>query len=403
MVTITIDFNNIIVPNDLDLLKNRVKPVPRTSLKLGLALKVPLGVLEKLQKISIGKARVTYIDTPEFVKSITGYAYMSYDPKKGVCEILRTSGISIREISVEAMGVFPNDALLWVGVPLSDTNRIQELVSAGFGYPHISKLRPSRIPFNDYNLCMVKHNDNQLRRSTTMEAVNYVLAELEEKSEVCQMKACLTSEAVRYLRDLQKIGLSLNFDGSITQKEVAGNLKCDKVDEDLVHHLDIDYSSLLIGQEMGVPIAPGMYNFHSHPKRAYETAGVKFGWPSPQDYVGFLMAFLEDGTILHLVTSIEGVYILSMSKYCIENKSKLPRGLGTFILENYDLCGALNKTPYQYVRDINAVRYQGSSLFIVQYLPWYWALQSFRVAYKGDESNCFTSDETLKYYDRLYK
>ena len=71
-------------------------------------------------------------------------------------------------------------------------------------------------------------------------------------------------------------------------------------------------------------LPPGMYNFHSHPREAYETANVKFGWPSAQDYVGFLMAFLEDGTVMHLVTTIEGMYIMSMSEYCLENKGNLP-------------------------------------------------------------------------------
>ena len=331
MVTITIDFNNIVLPNNLDLLKDRVKPFPKTSLKLGLALMVPQEMLENLQGTPKGKARVRYINNPEFVTSITGYAYVSYDSKKEVCDVMKTSGLSMKEIALEAVGVFPNDALLWVGVPIEDSelrDRAQELIFAGFGDPHISKERPSGVPFQSYGLCMVKRNNNQLRRSTTRGEINYVLAEFENRAGTCQMQVCLTAEAIGYLRDLQKIGMSLNSDGSITQKEMAGNLKCEEVDNDLVHYLGVDYNSLLMGKEMGVSIAPGMYNFHSHPKGAYETAKVEFGWPSAQDYVGFLMAFLEDDTILHLVTTLEGLYIMSMSEYCLENKTKLSSRIG---------------------------------------------------------------------------
>ena len=87
MVTITIDFNNIVLPNDMNLLEDRVKPSPKTSLKLGLTLMVTSEMVVTLQRMPKGKARVAYINTPEFVASITGYAYISYDPKKEVCEI----------------------------------------------------------------------------------------------------------------------------------------------------------------------------------------------------------------------------------------------------------------------------------------------------------------------------
>jgi hypothetical protein len=197
--------------------------------------------------------------------------------------------------------------------------------------------------------------------------------------------------------------MSLNSDGSITQKEMAGNLKCEKVNNNFVQYLGVDYDSLIMGEEMGVAIAPGMYNFHSHPRGAYETAKVQFGWPSAQDYVGFLMAFLEDKTILHMVTTLEGVYIMSMGEYCLKNKANLSRGLATFILENYDFCGATDKTPYQYTREINSVTYQDHPLFTLRYLPWHLASQKFTVIYKSNDTNCFTSDDTLERYERLYE
>jgi len=406
MVTLTIDFNNIVAPNKLDLLRRRVSPVPETNLKLGLTLLVPKEELMALQSIDKGHARVRYLNTQSFVSSVSGYAYVSYDPDKKVCEILRRSRMSIRQISLETMGIFPSNSLVWAGVPTEDSefaNRCQELVFSGFGNPHMSGRSPSGTLFQNYALCMVKHNDNHARRATTVEEVRYTVLEWKRKFDSCQMQACLTLDAVRYLRDLQNVGMSLNADGTITQKELAGNLKCESVDKDLVHHLGVDYSSIITGDEMGVPIAPGLYNFHSHPRAAYETAQVQFGWPSGQDYIGFLIAYLEDDTILHIVATIEGIYILSMGEYWIENKGALSKDLATFILENYDFCGITGKTPHKYAQDVNAVRYKSYPLFTVQYFPWNWASQPFRVSYENKDSNCFTSDKTWEYYERLYK
>jgi hypothetical protein len=406
MVTLTIDFNNIVAPNKLDLLRERVGPVPETNLKMGLTLLVSKEELEALQSISKGQARVHYLNNQSFVSSVSGYTYVSYDPDKKVCEILRRRMMSIRQISLETMGIFPGDSLLWAAVPTEDPefmDRSQELVFSGFGNPHMSNRSPSGVLFQNDALCMVKHNDNHTRRATTIEEVKYTVLEWQRKFDTCQVQARLTLDAVRYLRDLQHAGMSLNANGTITQKELAGNLKCESVDKGLVHYLGVDYSSIITGDEMGVPIAPGLYNFHSHPKAAYEIARVQFGWPSGQDYIGFLIAYLEDDTILHIVATIEGIYILSIGEYWIENKATLPRDLATFILENYDFCGVTGKTPHQYAQDVNAVRYKDYPLFIVQYFPWNWASQPFRVSYENKDSNCFTSDETWKYYERLYK
>ena len=406
MVTVTIDFNNIVLPRNLDLLKARVEPFPNTTLRLGLILSLPKSKLKALGEVPLGEARVSYINTLDFVESIRGYAYISYDTKRSVCEVLTIEGISMREITLETMGNFPNDALIWLGISTNDPELIkksQELVFAGFGHPHIATQSPSGVLFSKYGLCMVKINDNRTRRTTTKGDVKYVLKELEDAIAKCNMRVRLTDDAVRYLRDLQEIGTTLNPDGSMTQKEIAGNLRCESVDTNLVHYLGVDFPTLIRGEEMRVPIVPGLYNFHSHPRGAYEHTGANFAWPSPQDFVGFLTSFIEDSTILHLITSIEGVYILSMSEYCVQNKAGLSKDLATFVRKNYDFCGKTQSmTPKKYIRLVNKIKYQGSSLFLVQYLPWDRSLQSFRVNYESQYTNCFSSDTTLEYYQRLY-
>jgi hypothetical protein len=405
MHIIVVDVNNIIVPNDLDSLKKLINPIPNTSLKLALYMKIPKNAITILKGLPKGKPRVVYLNTKEFVTSITGFAYVSYDPKKAVCEILKISGISIKEICRQTIGVFPNNAMIWAGIPVEDNNirkRARELTKAGFDEPHISEKRPSGTHFSSYGLCMLKLNDNQLRISASEGNVNYVLNEFEKKMGICQMQVVLTSDTLRYLRDLQKIGMTINYDGSISQKEIAGNLICERVDKDLVHHLTVDYDSLLTGNEMGVSIVTGMYNFHSHPREAYDRANMKVGWPSSQDYLGFFMAFLEDGTIIHLVTSLEGIYVLSMSEYSLENKTKFSKKIKTFILDNYNFCEVKNKTPVQYTRDINSILYKGNHLFVLQYLPWHMASQRIDVMYKSNQSNCFTNDKTFDNYQKLY-
>jgi hypothetical protein len=229
----------------------------------------------------------------------------------------------------------------------------------------------------------------------------YVCMTFSNKRGTCQTKFKLTSDSIKYMKQLHKLGSTMNSDGSITQKEMAGNLRMSGTDTNGVQILDIDHSSLITGHEEGVKIAPGLYNFHSHPRTAYDTHNVKVGWPSAQDYVGFLIAYIEDDTILHFVTSIEGLYVISMNRHWLLNKHLVSSELSTFIINRYSFCGTKG-TPYQYVRNINKIMYEDHPLFAVKYIPWKQAGMDITIDYKKDGENCFTSDNTIDFYDKLY-
>ena len=406
MVTLTIDFNNIIKIHNLENIKKRVSPIPISKLKLGLILLIPSEQLKILNSQPKGDKRVQYINTLQFINFIQGYAYTTYDDKKNVCELLRKQNIKMEQIVRELIGVFPNNSLIWDSIPIKSLKFktiTQEYIKAGFSDPHISKLTPEGHKLGSYALCMIKVNNNRTQTNNITNQIKYVLEEFARNIKPCQMKVSLTNDSIIFMRDLQRMGGTLNSDGTITQKEIAGNLRCEKVSDNLVHQLSIDHASLITGKEQGVPIVPGLYNFHSHPAEAYEANNVKVGWPSAQDFLGFLRAFIEDNTILHMVASIEGLYVISMNRYWLLNKNKIDKGVGTFILEKYNFCGVKGLTPVYYTQLINKISIKGYPLFVVQYTPWHEADSIFRVEYvKDNKVNCFTRDKTYKYYNRLY-
>ena len=66
-------------------------------------------------------------------------------------------------------------------------------------------------------------------------------------------------------------------------------------------------NSLISGIEEEVDAVLNRYNFHTHPREAYIRNNVVKGWPSAQDYLGFID--LDGNTIFHSVITLEGVYI----------------------------------------------------------------------------------------------
>ena len=138
---------------------------------------------------------------------------------------------------------------------------------------------------------------------------------------------------------------------------------------------------------------------------AYERNNVKFAWPSAQDYLGFLSSSVEYDTILHIVASIEGFYIISLHSDWIRNKKEIDKKMVAFIMEKYALGykKGQDHTPELYIKYINSIYYQEYSVFFVQYFNWNNANTSFTVSYHKTGNNCFANHSTLESSRRFIK
>ena len=404
MVSILIDFDNIIRSNHLSLLENRISPIPTTKHSLGLVLVITKKQYNSLQLICKGYGRVKYMNSEYFVDSISGYAYLIYDKKKRVCEIMNLEGSVLPLVMQSILGSIPNDVTLWIGTLLDDSHLelIKDYISVGFNYPYISKTSPLGFSFSKYAICMLRGNDIIDDNNATND-VKYVLTQfLAKKKGYCMLSARLSNNAIKYLRHASKLGSTLNNNGEITQKEIAGRLIAGIIEDDLTFQLDVDRDSIIRGDEEGVDIIDGLYNFHSHPQEAYDRHGVKLGWPSAQDYVGFMGSAIVYDTILHIVVCLEGFYVIFMSDYWVNKKELLGRDINSFILEKYDLCSEKKQPINWYVRKINNVTYKGFPLFTVQFISWDNPMVQFTAPYFRNGVNCFSRQSTIKKYKKLY-
>jgi len=175
----------------------------------------------------------------------------------------------------------------------------------------------------------------------------------------------------------------------ISKKEIAGSLHVIYTKNN-ISFLDIKKETLIIGNETGVDIVQGLYNFHSHPKAAYETNNITLAWPSSQDYIGFLLAAIEDNTICHFVISLEGIYIISLEQYWFDylqnnqkNKINQIDDIGAFILDKYNvkILDLNNHTPISYLNYVNKITYFNKYIFQVQFLYWKNVTNNFYIKY----------------------
>jgi hypothetical protein len=150
---------------------------------------------------------------------------------------------------------------------------------------------------------------------------------------------------------------SLVYDKNTEQAGVLLNTHGDGV-------LAIKPGSLLEGETDSVDVVPGLYNFHTHPKTTYEKYDVLYAWPSAQDYIGYLLSMCQDGTRVHIVVGVEGMYIISLVKPIMLSKNVID-----FVEDNYGFCYKPGNTPEWYVKKVKKLLYPetGFPLFNLEY------------------------------------
>jgi len=76
------------------------------------------------------------------------------------------------------------------------------------------------------------------------------------------------------------------------------------------------------GNGSSVYTPSGLINFHTHPKSAYKGEDAVYGWPSGEDMYQCIN-FARDGTLIHIVFTLEGAYVIKINKIITKKDSKI--------------------------------------------------------------------------------
>ena len=135
------------------------------------------------------------------------------------------------------------------------------------------------------------------------------------KKNPCIIKATFNINTSNYLHQL----LYKKRKGEI-QRESAGKLYLDWTisdQEDPIFEIHVDKDSVNGGNSQDVDMVISRYNFHTHPKDAYIVHDCELGWPSKDDYLTFTAGFLEHDTVMHAVSTLEGIYVITINRDAI--------------------------------------------------------------------------------------
>lgn len=352
---------------------------------IGIIFIISLKEFIYVNELTKGRKTVDYINSEKFINNIECVYYVIYNIPNKLCEIrgLIEDRSHLKDVIKSVFNYLPKDVIIWTGIITTESSHIY--IEEGFSHPYKCDRSPLGFKFKNIGIAFIKRNTNvyKLSKSSIKNKIKYLDTD-DTNSLKCNIYARFTYKTIKYLKKLNNTKYDTELSGSlIVCKVLIENGK-------IVFNLCSDPNSLIYGFEEEVDAVWSRYNFHTHPKKAYENHGVKNGWPSSQDYIGFLE--LKNHTIFHTVVTLEGIYIISLSEEYDQDINKINR---KYILKNYDINHLDDITPEKYIKQVNSIKYKGQQLFDVRYMNWKNAIQIFPVFFQKTNGNCLITDDTF--------
>lgn len=377
MVVLLIDYNHIISSKKHDRLLQKISK-PKEAKTTGLILVIRKEAMKTLAGLPKGEKRVEFLNSPSFINSISFHCYIYCDE---VC-VLEVSGKMepyLSEILQELNVDFLQEKEIVVKIPLNlqrVLSSVSVLLKNDFSNPAIKTdvlYLSRRMPFSPVNF------------NTEYNRIHDMIEQYRNSHSFCAIRIAMSPNAVNFLQKTTKKGFTMNGDGTKTQKELTGELTVKEVikSNGFTYVVDIMPDSVRSGSEEEVDVDATRYNFHSHPVSAYTRHNVENAWPSMTDYLGYLK--LGERTIIHCVATIEGLYVLSFSKYWCDKTQEVDT---SFVEKHYDIDHNLSLSPVEYVKKINRIHYDGHPIFVVHFFPWNKATQTFSVYFAKMDKVC---------------
>ena len=246
---------------------------------------------------------------------------------------------------------------------------------------------------NDEKVCLTKKNiflSEEDRKSAKLQ-VAYLKGSHQKPN--CSIIVRLGEETVRYLEYLSRSGgTTPDEDGQgMTQKEVFGKFKIVKsefVNGNIIHTLKLDKSTIIFGKDDEITTTGSLYNFHSHPLNAYLKYKTKYGVPSLADFVAVYTLCTTQNTIVHFISSLEGLYVISVNPKSDTCKLTIKDGI-EFVKMHFEYPKDDILDLNDYLKFVNR-----KDIFKVRLIPWEIVHNSdIEIEFKKVGKTCIIRDE----------
>ena len=292
LLGVILDKNDVL---DCDLFLQKIHPAERQNLIFIVIEKDLFTILDRKKR---GKKKI-FLNSPDFIDQIKYFFCGSFDTVKKVINLAQCDPKYVKLLVETIHKYFEED--VQIVMPFTEN-----ATSYGFSFPH-------RCQWDENQVCVMR--PNRFLTSTEMQNNHLEIEYLKKQTgEFCSISLAIDKDTIDFLKYLSIAGVTKNKKGDRSQKEVFGSfsiLESSMKGNEIVHTLQVNKESLLYGSDDEIKAPGGLYTFHSHPFNAYLKYKTDNGYPSASDYwaVYNLCKFYK--AIVHFVSSLEGLYVIS--------------------------------------------------------------------------------------------
>lgn len=358
----------IITNKKLSNIEKLIMPILQNKkYQIGVIFKSCVKSMEILRTKPSRESKLLYFNSDEFVKTIESYCYVCFDKK--VCILTNEALPMLKDVVYNTMRYLPNNLILKIENPPKKSYDI--LKKQGF-------VADSNNIFTRVNNEVLTVKDEFLDKQ--------LYNDLNRQYKFCKTKCKFSTKTFKFMKKLPFIGSSPSRNGNITQKELAGSMFVNYIDNENISIIDIKSSSIVSGGEHTVSTSPDLITFHTHPQSAYLKYKVKNGWPSVTDYETFLKACSQCNLMFHVVVAVEGIYVISRPEIFIKENASLK--LGNIIRKHEAMCKKTDKSPIWHCEQISNIKVNNVQIIKVEFLEWGKPIDTFTVFHHKEYGKC---------------
>jgi len=287
--------------------------------------------------------------------------------------------------------------------------KCKELFDKGYGHPIVTTKVNNKKNNKDNNntpkIVFKKIDksctDIESQKQMLMLTMRNVLRAVKANKANCSIEIQLSKKAIDYLYNQTRF-VKFQFGTHMEQREISGQFSIKSSKNELVFVLDVDEASVQRGDKESAAYIEAFGTFHTHPYDAYKKYDVCIAWPSADDYISFLYMYGLCCSGFHMVSTLEGIYLISLKKYIPPQKvmkefekykDRVEYHHGVDYPETDNYCniekGKINRKKINnYVKKINK-----KGMFNLVFIPWEECKNQIKLKYAAVDNNCLLSNE----------
>jgi hypothetical protein len=293
-------------------------------------------LFRELEKSSDKK---TFTSSLKFREGVKYNLCSIYDSKTGIIKMEKCDARYLKLFNASVKKFFKDTVKIMAHYK-------EDIIEEGFSNPSICG--------KDGEVCLIRDPKSPKQKKDTVK-LDYAFIVSHRAKKFCEIVLKIKQESIEYLQHINRTSKSA---------EIFGKFDISSVNQDgaeIVYTLSIDKDSLTKGKDDEIDATPSLYNFHSHPEDAYKKYKVNYGPPSTQDYKSIYILATEYNTIVHFVSSIEGLYIIYLNPDNKASSTQRENIIEKMRFEDADSVLELQK----YIEEINSY-----GLFNVRLISW---------------------------------